>query len=98
MFGFLDKNLTLIEAARSGDVAKCTKMIKKGADVNALDKDGHSPLMLATQTHRPAIMELLLKSGASANFKLPDGKTPLMIAAENGAWARRGFLLTQAPG
>ncbi|MEI6056192.1 MAG: ankyrin repeat domain-containing protein [Lentisphaerota bacterium] len=60
-------------------------LIKSGADVNTLAKDGMTPLTNAIITKRPTMVELLLNSGANPNYELPDtGETPLIIAARYG--------------
>jgi ankyrin repeat protein len=67
-------------------------LIKAGADVNAKDKDGVTPLMLAAQNSRdPQIVRALIRAGADVNAKdeiqvdegdRDDcGMTPLMLAA-----------------
>jgi ankyrin repeat protein len=55
-------------------------MIEKGADVNALDKDGSTPLMEAIPNGHKDIVELLLKSGAKKDVENRHGETPLQVA------------------
>ncbi|MDR1886139.1 MAG: ankyrin repeat domain-containing protein [Synergistaceae bacterium] len=39
-------------------------LIKKGVDVNARDKYGRTPLILAAEHKNPEIREILIKHGA----------------------------------
>jgi hypothetical protein len=57
--------------------------INSGADVNAADKNGKTPLMYAAGYSRnPAVITVLLDAGAEVNQKEPtNGITPLMFAA-----------------
>jgi ankyrin repeat protein len=57
-------------------------MIMHGADVNARDEQGWSPLACAvTDEYRLNTVRLLLEHGANANTKNLYGRTPLMRAA-----------------
>jgi ankyrin repeat protein len=59
-----------------------------GANVNATDVEGHSPLIFAesctTRPGRPELVELLIANGAMVNLQARDGRTALMCAAGNG--------------
>ena len=60
-------------------------LIEKGADVNAKNKYGDTPLMYASKVEgRLPSVSLLLKHGANMNVKNYDDKTALMLARENG--------------
>ena len=57
-------------------------LISEGADVNARDTDGLTPLMIAAKfSSTPEIVQLLLEKGAEVNATSTDGWTPLMSAA-----------------
>ena len=51
------------------------------ADVNAQNKDGDTPLMIATEYGYIGLVKLLLDSGADVNAQNKHGKTPLNIAS-----------------
>ena len=52
-------------------------LIEKGADVNAKDKYGYTPLHLTAIYNRPQMAQLLIKHGADVNAKDNYGNTPL---------------------
>jgi len=56
-------------------------LLKGGADVNAIAKDGRTPLMMASLY---AQVELLLLAGADVNAIDKDRWTSLMWASKNG--------------
>src|SRR6185312_2616388 len=62
-------------------------LIKAGADVNAKNRYGVTPLSLAAAGGDARILRLLLEAGASlkaADASLSDGRTLLMLAARTG--------------
>jgi ankyrin repeat protein len=66
---------------------KIDGLIKAGADVNARNRYGVTPLSLAAGHGNDLVLDLLLKSGASAkaaDSALTDGRTLLMLAARTG--------------
>ncbi len=80
-------NKILFEASERGEYTKALKVIKKGADVNAIDnKYGVkvSSLYYAARYNHPKIVKLLIKNGAHLNFRANFGTTPLHIAVHQG--------------
>jgi uncharacterized protein len=72
---------TFLSAVSSGDSVTANEFIKKGADVNAVDGTGVSPLMGACRRADQWSVSFLLRHGAKADKpKSPKGRTPLMIA------------------
>ena len=61
-------------------------LIDRGANVNAVDKLGMTPLLWAASSDfgEPAMVELLLKAGAKSDAKNRDGRTALELARAYG--------------
>lgn len=79
---------SLMEAAIRGDVASVTLLLEHGADVNAADHRGYTPLLLAAQYDgdSPEIVRLLLDHGADVEAKA-EGETALSLAERRGETA-----------
>jgi ankyrin repeat protein len=71
-------------------------ILSHGADANALDKDGWTPLHTATDasTDCPEVCEILLKSGAKIDAIATDGKQPLHLACDKGYKETEKLLLS----
>ncbi len=78
----------LVTAIRNADAHVVRKLIEAGADVNARDADGNSPLILASFYASPQCVALLLEKGADANTANRAGVTALVRAATNYEKAR----------
>ncbi|XP_062569028.1 uncharacterized protein LOC134231122 [Saccostrea cucullata] len=59
-------------------------LLNNGADINACDKDGNSPLSIACDFGYDSPVQLLLNNGADINLCDNDGFSPLYIACQNG--------------
>ena len=59
-------------------------LLRAGANAKAANREGSTPLWLASVNGDAAIIEALIKAGADANEKLPLGRTPLMEASRTG--------------
>lgn len=70
---------TLIDAARAGDVGRIQLMLDEGADVNATDGGGISPLILAAASSDEAV-EVLLAAGADTDIVSISDRTALIEA------------------
>ena len=58
-------------------------LIKEGADLNARDAYGATPLIRAAECEQKAILKFLIKSGAELNFVDNDGLTALDYALDD---------------
>jgi ankyrin repeat protein len=88
-------NAVLMNGVRSGDVKAVEAALGAGADVNARDADGITPLMHAARgdrpeianpgpTDHPEVVELLINRGADVNAKTDSGFVALFWAARYG--------------
>jgi ankyrin repeat protein len=71
----------LATAIRDADAQAVRKLIENGADVNARDAEGNTPLILAAFYASPKCVELLLDKGSDANAANKAGVTALVRAA-----------------
>ena len=62
------ENSTLSESVQAGDRAAVEKLIQKGANVNAADPDGMTPLAWAARGGDVKLTAVLLQAGASAKL------------------------------
>jgi ankyrin repeat protein len=71
-------------------------LLDAGANINAQDKNGATPLHRAVRTRCAAAVKFLLESGSDATLKNKPGSTPFHLAAQNtgrggtGSEAARG--------
>jgi ankyrin repeat protein len=73
----------LVNAVRSGDLAKVSSVIASGADVNERDRAGQKTAMhWAAKTGNRAAMEALVAAKADPNVKDRQGRTPLWSGVE----------------
>lgn len=76
------KPTTLQSAVAQGDVAQAASLLDQGAVIDARDKAGRTPLMLAVIEDRVEIVRLLLARGADPNAADHAGHTPLQQATK----------------
>ncbi|XP_016997074.2 protein TANC2 isoform X2 [Drosophila takahashii] len=77
--------LALTAAARHGCVDVVGILLSRGAQIDARNRQGYSPLWLAVKEGHWSVVEHLLQRGALLDEPLGETrKTPLMIAAEEG--------------
>jgi len=74
---------------RSGKMDECMRLILrnlKGASIyDTADKDGKTPLHIASEAYKKTCIELLLECGAKFNVKDNNDKTPLDYAADKAS-------------
>jgi ankyrin repeat protein len=69
-----------MRAARSGKPDSLKMLIAAGADVNVVNKQGLTPLLVAAQSGTPEKVRMLLDAKANRDAKGPLGKNALEIA------------------
>jgi ankyrin repeat protein len=74
----------LLQATEAGDVVHMEALLAKGAEVNAKNAHGWTPLHVAAAGGDPAVVALLLKHGANVHAQSYIGTTPLDNATIRG--------------
>jgi ankyrin repeat protein len=74
----------LIQATKQGDCDQLHKYLNMGADVNARDESGLTPLIWASVKGNAYAAQILLERGANANARNSLGDTALMWASIMG--------------
>ncbi|HVQ14291.1 MAG TPA: ankyrin repeat domain-containing protein [Vicinamibacterales bacterium] len=74
----------LIDAAKSGNTAAVTSLLRQRVPVDAAEPDGTTALHWATRLDRVDMVQALLRGKAPVNVATRYGVTPLMQAAVNG--------------
>ncbi|KAL1623280.1 hypothetical protein SLS56_008385 [Neofusicoccum ribis] len=79
-----DKNdfraIPLHRAAKAGHPEVAGLIIKRGADVDAQDTTGNTPLVTATWNRHPQVMEVLLRNGAD-RMTIGVGGHPIQLSS-----------------
>jgi ankyrin repeat protein len=60
-------NLALVEASRLGDASQVSRLLAKGADINATDPDGWTPYLAASAEGNWKVMKLLQDKGCKTD-------------------------------
>ena len=84
------------DAARHGDVATVTSLVKSGVYINAPDTDGSTPLIIAALGGDTELVRALITLGADVKGRSDRGMTALHAAAFSGDLA--SFKLLEAAG
>jgi ankyrin repeat protein len=87
----------LHRAAVQGDCSEIRRLLEAGADIEAENEAGLTPLIVAANAGRPDVVSLLIENGVAVDACTKDGFTALMVAAAMGhAEVARLLLLTGA--
>ena len=77
-------NTSLILYARKGDLSVTERLLKRGADVNARNKEGFTPFLYAVFTMNYPMISLLWDYTPDINMATTSGNTALIYAASKG--------------
>lgn len=69
-------------------------LVDNNADLNAVDRKGRTPLVLAARYHRNRLVELLIKLGSNLEICDEDGYTVLHLAALFG-WSETVLFIVE---
>jgi ankyrin repeat protein len=84
MAGQIDLDRQLITAAGTGDVARLTDLLHRGAAINTQDGQGRTPVMAATYGRHVEAVEALLAAGADVNIRDTMLNNPFLYAGAEG--------------
>ncbi|KAI4459833.1 g9a isoform b [Holotrichia oblita] len=80
-----NENVNVIHyCAKHGHLPAMHMLLVAGIELDLLDKDQNTPLMVAVLSFKNDIVKYLIKAGANISFKGTDGMTALHLAAEWG--------------
>ena len=72
-------------ACIGGHTSTAGALVKAGANVEAKDNDGYTPLIIASaKGHLDTVTYLVKECGANVEAKAYDGNTALALAKKNG--------------
>lgn len=74
------KDAAILKNAKSGNTEKVLELLNDGADINATDKFGNTPLHFAIRHKHQQVASVLIKNGANINAAGELGNTPLHLS------------------
>ena len=85
MFSFFNRNRRLLKQEEKGNTRAVLRLLNRGADVNATDEDGFSPLIEALRWQHQDTAEALISAGADVHARtLIFHETALKLALKAG--------------
>ena len=76
--------IDLQSAACDGDQPKVMKFLAAGANKDAADDDGATPMFMTAENGHAQVLKMLLAAGANKDASNNEGATPMTVAAQNG--------------
>lgn len=76
----------LIDAINNIDITSMNVLLAEGANVDTVDRNGNTPLMLASKIGNPRMVKIILAHNPDINAKNTEGNSALMIASEYGQY------------
>lgn len=90
------RDLDIIIAVKKGDYEATNRLIMEGANINAIDGSGNTPLHIAVEKDSLQLVKLLVQKGAGLEAKNRLGDTPLFEAcAAGGKFEIAQFLVSK---
>ena len=74
----------IIHAVQDIDIVSLNVLLAEGAEVDTVDKEGNTPLMLAAKIGNPRMVKIILAHHPELDKVNDNGYTALMIASEHG--------------
>jgi len=81
-------NPIFVDAAKNSDIYKMGELILQGTNINSVDDEGKTALLVATENENPSVVQWLLEHGADVDYHDQNAvfidKTPFLYAGANG--------------
>lgn len=76
-------NKALFISIENENIKLCNLLLKYGADINAKDEEGNTPVIKASEFNNNDMVKFLIENGADINLKNDEGEVALIQAVEN---------------
>lgn len=83
----------ILVAVVAGQKEIAEYLLAQGADINAAQADGYTPLHVAARNGNEEMIKFLLENMADINAMTDDGQTPMELAIKHGHDAGKWFTL-----